>query len=578
MPACSMLALLEVTGHGRQMNREDLFNPKTLVNDATAGLTLGIESIPDAMASALLAAANPINGLYAVMLATPVGALFASSVFMSVQTTSAMSLVVADVPQVHTSDDPTGALFMLAILTGIIMLTMGLLKLGFVLRFVSNAVMTGFINGVALLIILGQLDNLTGFSSEESNKILRTFNLLRNLGEVHSQTLIIGLVTILLIVVLSRTKLKSFGMVLALIVASLMVPIFSWDTVARVADIAEIPNSLPHPVLPSFSMIPALLIPAFSLAFVGLVQGAGVSQNYVNPDGEYPDSSGDFRGQGVANIAAGFFQGMPVGGSLSATALVHSSGARTRFANIFAGIIIAVSLLLFGDAVSALAMPSLAGLLIVVGFQTLKPDDIVQVWKTGQVQKLVLVTTFASTLIIPLQYAVLLGVILSTVLFVIRQSNKITIKQWVFEPGQVLPIEKDPPEVLPSNQVTILRPYGSLFYAAASVFEEQLPEIMDDTRHAVMILNLRGREELGSTFLEVIERYSDNLKQQECRLMLSEVKPELYEQMRDTGHVDAFAIENFFIRTRKVGEATIAAYRQALDWVEAVSERKPESP
>ncbi|HDZ59206.1 MAG TPA: sodium-independent anion transporter, partial [Actinobacteria bacterium] len=137
---------------------------------------------------------------------------------------------------------------------------------------------------------------------------------------------------------------------------------------------------------------------------------------------------------------------------------------------------------------------------------------------------------------------------------------------------------KDPPEVLPSNQVTILRPYGSLFYAAASVFEEQLPEIMDDTRHAVMILNLRGREELGSTFLEVIERYSDNLKQQECRLMLSEVKPELYEQMRDTGHVDAFAIENFFIRTRKVGEATIAAYRQALDWVEAVSERKPESP
>ncbi len=73
MPACSMLALLEVTGHGRQMNREDLFNPKTLVNDATAGLTLGIESIPDAMASALLAAANPINGLYAVMLATPVG-------------------------------------------------------------------------------------------------------------------------------------------------------------------------------------------------------------------------------------------------------------------------------------------------------------------------------------------------------------------------------------------------------------------------------------------------------------------------------------------------------------------------
>ncbi|MCK4898095.1 MAG: SulP family inorganic anion transporter, partial [Anaerolineales bacterium] len=343
------------------------FNPKTIVSDTVAGLTLGIESIPDAMASALLAAVNPIHGVYAVMLSTPVGALFASSVFMSVQTTSAMSLVVASVPQVR-GDDGTASLLALAIITGIIMVIFGLLKLGSLLRFVPHSVMAGFLNGIAILIILGQLGNLTGYDTQGANKIAQTFDLLQHLDQVHLRTLLIGIATILLIIILEKTRLKSFGIVAALIVASLLVPALGWDSVATVADIAEIPDSLPLPTLPPLSVFPSLLIPALSLALVGLIQGAGVSQNYANPDGKYPDASGDFTGQGTANIAAGLFQGMPVGGSLSATALVHSSGAKSRFANIFAGITIAIALLLFGAAISAIAMPALAGLLIVVGF------------------------------------------------------------------------------------------------------------------------------------------------------------------------------------------------------------------
>ena len=114
-----------------------------------------------------------------------------------------------------------------------------------------------------------------------------------------------------------------------------------------------------------------LFVPALSIAIVGLVQGAGISQGYINPDGKYPDSSKDFIGEGGVNVAASFFKGMPVGGSISATSLVVSSGARSRWANIFAGVVIAATLLLCGYLVSSLAMASLAGLLIVVGFQTL---------------------------------------------------------------------------------------------------------------------------------------------------------------------------------------------------------------
>ncbi len=553
----------------------DLFNPKTVVSDCVAGLTLGIESIPDAMASGLLAAVNPIHAVYAVMLATPVGALFASSVFMSVQTTSAMSLIVASVPQVRAGENAMESLFALAILTGLMMLVLGLLKLGSLLRFVPKSVMTGFVNGIAILIILGQLGDLTGYDTQGSNKVTQTFDLLRNLDQVDLATLMVGVATILLIVVLERTRLKSFGIVVALIVASLLVPLFDWDTVALVSDIAEIPDSLPRPTLPSLSVFPALVIPAISLALVGLVQGAGVSQNYVNPDGKYPNPSGDFVGQGVANIAAGVFQGMPVGGSLSATALAHSSGAKSRFANIFAGITIVIVLLLFGDAIASLAMPALAGLLIVVGFGTLKIQDIELVWKTGNVQRTVMVITFVFTLLVPLQYAVLVGVALAVLLFVFKQSNRIIIKEWTLRDGQ-LPIEKDAPEVVPANQITVLVPFGSLFFAAVQTFEEELPDVVENTRNAVIILSLRNRAELGSTFLGVLDRYAEDLQAHRSKLMLAEVSRFSKGVIEQTGQIRIYGRENVFEATEVVGESIVEAHHAAEKWIAEHEHEEPE--
>ena len=159
------------------------FDRKTLKDDVIAGLVLGIESVPDGLAQGLLAAINPVYGLYAYMMGTFSGAFFTSSVFMAIQATSAMSLIVASVPQVHVGDNADGALFALAMLTGIVMLTAGLLKLGGMLRFVPNAVMVGFINAVAVLIILGQLGDFTGYDASGPNKVAQTIDLLRNLDQ-----------------------------------------------------------------------------------------------------------------------------------------------------------------------------------------------------------------------------------------------------------------------------------------------------------------------------------------------------------------------------------------------------------
>jgi SulP family sulfate permease len=319
-------------------------------------------------------------------------------------------------------------------------------------------------------------------------------------------------------------------------------------------------------MLPPLSVLPGLIIPAFSLAFVGLVQGASITQSVPNPDGKYPDASRDFIGQGAANLIAGLLQGMPVGGSMSATALVRSAGARSRLANMIAGVTMALAILLFGRLVGMLAMPALAGLLIVVGFRTLKLDQVKMVWKTGLVQQVVMVITFVAALFVPLQFAVLIGVALAVLLFVFQQSNKISVMAWKVEPGRY-PIESAPPAAVPAQRVTVLVPYGSLFYAAAPMFAEQLPQVTTESRHAVVILALRGKKDVGSTLLEVLTRYAAALRQQESKLVLAGVDPSVKEQMERTGALHQIGHENVFLVQEGVGQALQDAVDDAEKWI-----------
>ncbi len=506
----------------------------TLRQDAVAGLVLGVQSVPDGLATGLLALVNPLSGLYAYLFGTVAGACLTSSSFMAVQATGAMAIIVADVPAVHDAGNPDRALFTLSVLTGIVMLAAGLLKLGSILRFVSNAVMVGFISAVGVNIILGQVANFTGYHATGPNRVIRAFQTLIHPGQLHLQTLAVGATTIVLIVVIEHTKLGSLGLVLAIIGTSAGAAALGWSEVATLNDLVAVPRSLPLPVAPVLGLVPSLLIPALSLAFVGLVQGAGVSANFPNPDGNYPDASRDFIGQGAANVAAGVFQGMPVGGSVSASALNKAAGARSRQSLVIAGVVMAIVIVAFAGLVGHIAMPALAGLLILVGYRTIKPADLKSVWNTGDVQKAVVLTTFVLTMLIPLQFAVLVGVGLSVILHVVRQSNSVVIKRWQIDSaGDV--IETDPPPELPANEVVVLQPYGSLFFAAAPAFEAGLPTPTEASRNSVVIVRLRGRSDLGITFMDMLQRYAEGLETVSSKLVLVSANERILEHLTVTG-------------------------------------------
>jgi sulfate permease, SulP family len=533
--------------------------------DVTAGVVLGVQSVPDGLATGLLAGLNPTAGLYGYMVGTATGALVTSSTFMAVQGTGAMAMVIADVPGLRGADAPR-ALVTLSLLTGVVMVVAGILRLGSVLRFVSNAVMVGFINAVGVNIVLGQLANLTGYSADGPNRVVRAINTFLQPDQISMPTLAVGLATIALIVALGRTALGAIGLVIAVIATSLAAYIGDWQQVATLSDLGIALDGLPSFELPLLRSVPALIIPAISLAFVGLVQGAGISATFPNPDGTYPDGSRDFVGQGAANLASGMLQGMPVGGSVSASALNKEAGSQSRVSLLIAAVVMAVVVVAFSDAVGNIAMPALAGLLMVIGVRTIKPADLMTVWKAGIVQKAVMAMTFGLTMLVPLQYAVLVGVGLSIVLHVVRQSNQVSVRRQIVN-GDGSLIETDPPIDLVAGEVVVLQPYGSLFFAAAPVVEAMLPTVGPESTGAVVILRLRGRTDLGTTFMDMLHRYATSLVEVDSRLKLVSVSDRVLEQLTVAGVTDVIAEDDVYRGDERVGAALVRAHRDAVDWV-----------
>mgnify|MGYP006278112093 FL=1 len=530
---------------------------RNLAADLAAAATFAIVNVPQGMANAVLATVNPVAGLYALMVAMPVGAVFTSSVFMNVSTTGALSVAAGEALMSFGDEEKIGVLVSLVLLVGAFQLAFGLLRFGRLIRFVSNAVMTGFITGIAVLIMLGSVPDITGYSSSQPNHLLRLADTTLSWRMLDRQTVALGATTVLLILLFQRTRLSKFALIVALAattgLASAMSQMLAELTTVLVGDIAEIPRNLPYPILPDLAHLPQIALPAFAIAVIGLIQGAGVGQSYPNPDGTFPDTSRDFVGQGAANLAAGAFGAIPCGGSMSGTAVNVQAGARSRWANIFAGGFVILIVLALVDLVKLVPMAALGGLLLVVGFQNIQPDAIRTVWATGRTARVAMGVTFAATLFLPLQFAILIGVALSFLLQILRMSNRVEVREFELVEGG-LPIERPAPRALGPGELRVLRVRGSLFFASAQVLEPQLPDVAA-ARGTTLILVLRDVDDLGSTVIRLLTRYAAALRRAGGTLMLAGVSEELHGQLQRTGLVDAVGAANVFLEQPDLGAA-----------------------
>ncbi|NLE21654.1 MAG: SulP family inorganic anion transporter [Actinobacteria bacterium] len=555
------------------MGRPSPPSRRGLARDLVAGFTVGANQIGNAMAYTMLAGVPPVHGLYAVAVGTPAGALTSGSQRMPIVPTAALCLAAGGALTALPPERRVAGLFTLAALTGAVMLVAGLLRAGGLVRFVSNAVMVGLMAGVSVQILLSQLGALTGFTSRYDNRLLRAADLVLHPGESDVWTTAVGLATVVAVVLLRRTRLRLLAMALVLVGMTVAVALLGPPSVAVIGDIAPISRSLPVPRLPDFSLVPALLLPAVSLVIVGLVQGAGISRTVPNTDGSFGDASRDFVGQGVANVVSGVFGGAAVGGSVQATALNVSAGARSRWSSVFAGAFVVLVIMAAAPLVQQVPLAVTAGILIVAALSALKPRDALHVWRADRLSAAVMVVTFVLVLVVPLQYAVLAGAVISVLKHVYLSSLDVHIKQVVLD-GQGLPRETAAPRELPADDVTVLDIYGSLFYAAAPRVKALLP-VVGDAHCPVVVLRLRGRRKLHSATILVLRDYAREIAARGGRLYLAGVGEEMREQLQRTGVLDLLGPDAVVTAGDELYGACATAQERGRDWLARRGEGSP---
>lgn len=228
----------------------------------------------------------------------------------------------------------------------------------------------------------------------------------------------------------------------------------------------------------------------------------------------------------------------------------------------------AIVILVFGGLVNYVAMPALAGLLIVIGLGTVKPAQVISVAKTGTVQLTVMSTTLVLTMIVPLQYAVLVGVGIAIILHVVRQSTTLRTRQLLItDDGDVQEVE--PPKTVPANEVVVLQAYGSIFFASAPALESQLPTVAPSSHNSVVILRARGADEIGATLSAVLERYMTALHAVDSKLILVTDNPRIRRQLEATGTMSMLGKDNFYSGTEWLGRTVRLAHKDAQEWVRA---------
>jgi SulP family sulfate permease len=432
--------------------------------------------------------------------------------------------------------------------------------------------MVGFLTGVATLMVLGQFGAITGTDPQGSGNLAKAIDVVTHPSRINPVSLLVGITAIGLAIAPIKGPLKRIAPLIAIALPAVAVYVLGLDSVQTVQDVGDIPSGIPLPALPSLDLLTVeLMTGAAAVAAIILVQGAGVAESFPPGGGRPTRPSRDFIAQGAANLVSGTFRGIPVGASVGSTALSVSAGARSRWAAVMAGLFMLLVLAVFAPVVELVPMPALAGLLIVAGLGTINITEASAIWRTSVISRIAIVATFAATLYLPIQAAVGIGVLLSTLLYLNQASMDVSVTELLTRPDGRIE-ERPPPVRLPSERPTILDIHGSMFYAGAQTVARLLPAPEGAVR-PVVILRLRGRTKVGATFIQIVDRYARRLQVVGGRLYLSGVDDHVRTQLVRSGKLDLGGDVWLEEVTPIIGDSTARALGNAEAWLATSSAR-----
>ncbi len=536
--------------------------------DVIAGLTVAVVAIPQCIAYASIAGLPPSYGLYSAVVASIAGALWGSSRYLSTGPTNAISILVLSILTPLAAIGAPEYLIAastMAVMVGVFCIVFSFAGLGMLVNFASRAVLLGFTAGAGVLIAAGQLKNLLRLDVPRSPHLLSTLSkVVGAIDETHVPSLALGVGTIVVILLLGRFYKRLPGGLFALIGAGVVVWVFGVDRLG-VAVVGEIQRTVPQVTgfplgwMIELDLVGALVTGSLAVAALGLVEAVSIAREISRQSGERLDVNQELVGQGIANIAAGLFSGYACSGSFTRSAVNYQSGARSQMSSVFGGLFVLAGVLAFGPQAAYLPKAALAGLIMVIAYRMVDWHGVRRVIRTSRPETGIMVATFAATLVLPLEFAVLAGVILSLAIY-IYQSSLPTVHTVVPSENFRHFVEKDKAPACPQLGVINIR--GALFFGAASHVEDELLRNYEaNPGQNQLLLRMHGVFQCDLSGIDVLEGILRLYRDAGGDVYLVQVRPDVRELMRVSGFEELIGEENFL----KQEEAIEWLFENAID-------------
>ena len=529
--------------------------------DLISGIVVGIVAVPLAMSFAIASGVAPEYGIYTAIIAGIIISLLGGSKFQIGGPTGAFVPILLGIVVAYGYENLLIAGFM----AGVMLVLMGVFRLGTLIKFIPRPVTVGFTAGIAVIIFSGQIGNFFGLEglSRHEYFIDTMKDIAAHMHTINGYALAVAVISLVCIIVTTKVMPRVPGALVGIIVSTLVGVLFFNGQIATIGStFGGIPSELPKFAMPEITLekIYMLLGPAFAIAMLGGIESllsAVVADSMTNTK---HDSNKELVAQGVANIVTPLFGGIPATGAIARTATNIKNGATSRVSGVVHGLFILVTLLLLAPFAVHIPLASLAPVLMVVAWNMSERHHFAHILKLKSGDSLVLVVTFLLTVFTSLTFAVQVGMGLAIVLFAKRMSEMLIISKVL--PDHNTPNEKVRPDVVTDNydcpQVSIYTIEGPLFFGAAQAFEDVvLEEIRNKPR--VLILRMRKVPFIDTTGEEYFRNIIRHYKFSGGKLLVTGAHPTLKAILDANGIAAEIGEENFFSHT---GDAIQVATRQ----------------
>lgn len=485
----------------------------TIRADLFAGLTGATVVLPQAVAFASIAGLPPQYGLYAAIVTPIVAAIFGSSMVMVSGPTTAISAIVFS--SLAGIIEPGTPLFfqtavLLAVLVGIIQFALGIFGLGRLIAFVSHSVMLGFMSAAAILIAVSQLGPAMGISISAHSVFERLVGLANSIDQAQWPAIMISASALIIALIAKRISGLLPHYLIGLIGSGIVAHYFAVEG-ADIRMVGELPDVVPVFAVPNvnWSIFTSVLESAIAVSLVALLEAVSIGRAFAPKTGHRFNANQEIVAQGLSNVAGGLFGAYPGSGSFTRSGINFSAGAKTPLAAIFASLFLVILLLNFGFLIAHIPLAGLAGLILLVAWNLLSPSEVVRLFKTDRTEAWIVTFTFASGVFLGLEIAILVGVLISLLVFLSKSSkpNLIVIapeKAGVFRNAQLFKLQQCP-------QAVFVRLDGPLYFGSAEAVERGLQSISrlyPRQKHVVLILKGVGDVDLsgGQVLIDEAER------------------------------------------------------------------------